>query len=201
MILVKCRECGSLSDSLAHSCPDCGALRPGVRFDSSASSSQRLFVAIRNGLLFRILTPRNLLVGAVLLLLGLIAYRATRPTPEEVAARAKEAAAQAVVTRENGVIPSMKADMRRAMATEEIYFSGLHTYGSFDQLKKEGFTPSAGNAMVIRATRTGYFVTVTNSTLSSGVVECTLQVGGGASPSVDGVTVCRGDPQNQPPKP
>jgi hypothetical protein len=201
MLMVKCRECGSLSDSLAPSCPYCGALRPGVRFDSAASSSQRAFVAIRNGLLFRVLTPRNLLVGAVLVVLGLIVYRATRPTPEEVAARAREAAATAVASRDSSVISSMKRDLREAMTAEEMYFAGMHIYGSFDQLKKEGFALSAGNTMAIRATNTGYFITVKNSTLPSGTAECALQVAGGASTSVDGVIVCRGGPKEQRPKP
>ena len=200
MLMVKCRECGSLSDSLARSCPDCGALRPGVRFDANASASQRTFVAIRNGLLFRVLTPRNLLAGAVLVLLGLLVYQSTRPTPEDMAAREKEAAARAVATRENSILPSMKADMRRVMAAEEMFFAGMRNYGSFDQLKKEGFALSAGNTMVILPGRNGYFVTVTNAMLPSGVAECTMQVGSGAPASLDGVILCR-DPREPRPKP
>jgi len=201
MLMVKCRECGSLSDSLAQSCPYCGALRPGVRFDSAASSSQRLFVAIRNGLLFRVLTPRNLLVGVVLVVVGLMVYQRTRPTEEEIVARATAAAAAAVAARDSSVIASMKRDLRLAMTAEEMYFAGMHTYGTFDQLKKEGFVLSAGNTMVIRATSNGYFLTVTNSTLPSGDAECTMQVAGGASTFVDGVIVCRGDPKDLRPKP
>ena len=201
MLMVKCRECGSLSDSLAQSCPYCGALRPGVRFDSSASSSQRAFVAIRNWLLFRALTPRNLLVGAGLVVLGLFVYRATRPTPAEIAARAREAAATAVASRDSSVIASMRRDLRDAMTAEEMYFAGMHTYGSFDQLKKEGFAVSVGNTMVIRTARNGYTITVTNSTLPSGVVECRVQIAYGAPISLDGVIVCRGDPKAPRPEP
>ncbi len=198
MLMVKCRECGSLSDSLAPSCPDCGALRPGVRFDSAASSSQRAFVTIRNSLLFRILTPRNLLIAAVLVAFGLIVYRTTRPTPEEIAARAKEAAAAAVASRDSSVISSMKRDLRGAMTAEEMYFTGMHTYGSFDQLQKEGFTLSDSNTMVIRATRTGWTATVANATLPSGPAECAVQIGRGDS--LDGVISCR-DPRISRPSP
>jgi hypothetical protein len=172
-----------------------------VRFDSSASSAQRAFVTIRNGLVYRVLTPRNLRMAVVLLVVGVIAYRATRPTPEQLAARAKEAAAAAVAARDSSVISSMKRDFRMAMTAEEMYFAGMHTYGTFDQLQKEGFTLSAGNTMVIRATGKGYFLTVMNSVLPAGPVECSVQVAGGAAPSVDGVIVCRGDPKELRPKP
>ena len=199
--MVKCRECGSLSDFRAPSCPDCGALRPGVRFDADATDWQRAFIAIRNGLLFHVLTPRNLLVAAVLVVLGLVVYRTTRPTPEESAARAKEAAAAAVVSRDSGVISSMKRDLREAMTAEEMYFAGINRYGTLDQLKKEGFTLSVGNTMVLLPSTSGYTVTVTNATLSSGPAECTVRIGGRDVPdSLNGVIACH-DPKASRPTP
>ena len=94
-------------------------------------------------------------------------------------------------TKDKAKLASVKTDLRNMMTAQEAYFSDYATYGSFAQLQaSNNFSLSSGNTMTITAASNGYTATSTNSTISSGFDECTVQVGAGAASTLDGVTIC-----------
>ena len=94
-------------------------------------------------------------------------------------------------TKDKAKLASIKTDLRNMETAEEAYFSDFSTYGTFAQLQTaSSFSLSAGNTMTVTPGASGYTGTATNSSISSAINECTVQVGSGAATTVDGVIIC-----------
>jgi type II secretory pathway pseudopilin PulG len=95
-------------------------------------------------------------------------------------------------TKDKAKLASVKTDLRNAMTAQEAYFSDYATYGTFAQLQgASNFTLSSGNVdNGSAAASNGYTMTFNNPTISTGITECTVQVGAGATSGVDGIIIC-----------
>src|SRR5262245_38004337 len=94
-------------------------------------------------------------------------------------------------TKDKAKLASVKTDVRNFMTAEEAYFSDYATYGTLAQVQTaSNYSFSSGNSGAVGAAASGYTVTITNSTITSTIDECQVQVGGGGSSTVDGVIVC-----------
>lgn len=94
-------------------------------------------------------------------------------------------------TKDKAKLASVKTDLRNVMTAQEAYFSDYATYGTFAQLQAaSNFSLSSGNTMTVTGASNGYTATATNTTISTGIDECTVQVGAGAASTLDGVQVC-----------
>jgi type IV pilus assembly protein PilA len=94
-------------------------------------------------------------------------------------------------TKDKAKLASVKTDLRNSLTAEEAYFSDFATYGTFAQLQAaSNFTTSSGNTMTITAATNGYTSVATNSTISTGISTCKVQVGAGAGTTNDGVIFC-----------
>ncbi|MGH7524875.1 MAG: hypothetical protein ACREK8_11250, partial [Gemmatimonadales bacterium] len=89
-------------------------------------------------------------------------------------------------------LASVKSDIRNTETAEEAYFSDYSTYGTYAQLQTaSNMRTTAGNTIGIGTNASGYTVTVTNSSISTGFTNCQVQVGAGATSGVDGQIVCQ----------
>lgn len=94
-------------------------------------------------------------------------------------------------TKDKAKLASVKTDLRNLMTAEEAYFSDYATYGTFAQMQTaSNFTLSSGNTAAVGPVASGYTATITNSTITSTLDQCQVQVGAGAASTVDGVIVC-----------
>jgi prepilin-type N-terminal cleavage/methylation domain-containing protein len=94
-------------------------------------------------------------------------------------------------TKDKAKLASVKTDVRNSETAEEAYFSDYATYGTFAQLQTaSNFSLSTGNTMTITAATNGYTVGANNSSISSTITSCKVQVAGGASSTVDGSITC-----------
>ena len=94
-------------------------------------------------------------------------------------------------TKDKAKLASVKTDVRNSETAEEAYFSDYATYGTYAQLQTaSNFSLSTGNTMAITAATNGYTVAASNSSISSTITSCMVQVGGGASSTVDGAITC-----------
>jgi type II secretion system protein G len=94
-------------------------------------------------------------------------------------------------TKDKAKLASVKTDVRNMMTAQEAYFSDYATYGTFAQLQTaSNFSLSSGNSSAVAPAASGYTATVTNSTITSSITQCQVQVGAGATSTVDGVIVC-----------
>jgi type IV pilus assembly protein PilA len=94
-------------------------------------------------------------------------------------------------TKDKAKLASVKTDVRNAETAEEAYFSDYATYGTYAQLQSaSNFSLSTGNTMTITSATNGYTVGANNSSISSTITSCKVQVGGGASSTVDGAITC-----------
>ena len=94
-------------------------------------------------------------------------------------------------TKDKAKLASVKTDVRNSETAEEAYFSDYATYGTYAQLQTaSNFSLSTGNTMAITAATNGYTVAASNSSISSTITSCKVQVGGGASSTVDGAITC-----------
>jgi type IV pilus assembly protein PilA len=91
-------------------------------------------------------------------------------------------------TKDKAKLASVKTDLRNLETTQEAYFSDFSTYGATANLTT--FTPSSGNTWAAAGVASGYTATVTNTSISTGINKCTVQVGAGAASTLDGVIVC-----------
>ena len=91
-------------------------------------------------------------------------------------------------TKDKAKLASVKTDLRNIQSTQEAYLSDSGFYSS----SAAAFQASAGNVIVVNsADSSGYKVTVTNSSISSGNKTCHVEVGSKASSTtVDGVIQC-----------
>jgi type IV pilus assembly protein PilA len=94
-------------------------------------------------------------------------------------------------TKDKAKLASVKTDLRNMMTAEEAYFSDYAAYGDFGALQTaSNFSLSSGNTMVITTNASGYTGVATNSSISSAIKTCTVQVAAGAATTVDGVITC-----------
>ena len=94
-------------------------------------------------------------------------------------------------TKDKAKLASVKTDLRNMMTAEEAYFSDYAAYGTFAQMQAaRNFSLSSGNVMTVAVNASGYTGTATNSSISSTIKKCTVQVAAGAATTVDGVIVC-----------
>ena len=94
-------------------------------------------------------------------------------------------------TKDKAKLASVKTDVRNSETAEEAYFSDYATYGTYAQLQTaSNYSLSTGNTMAITAATNGYTVAASNSSISSTITSCKVQVGGGASSTVDGAITC-----------
>ncbi len=94
-------------------------------------------------------------------------------------------------TKDKAKLASVKTDVRNMMTAQEAYFSDYATYGTFAQVQvASNFSLSSGNTGAAAAVASGYTATVTNSTITSSITKCEVQVGAGAASTLDGVIVC-----------
>ncbi len=94
-------------------------------------------------------------------------------------------------TKDKAKLASVKTDVRNLMTAQEAYFSDYATYGTYAQLQTaSNFSLSSGNTAATAAAASGFTATITNSTITSTIDQCTVQVGAGAASTLDGVIVC-----------
>ncbi|MEZ4586232.1 MAG: prepilin-type N-terminal cleavage/methylation domain-containing protein [Gemmatimonadales bacterium] len=94
-------------------------------------------------------------------------------------------------TKDKAKLASVKTDVRNLMTAQEAYFSDFATYGTFGNLQSaSNFSLSSGNTASVAAAASGYTTTITNSTITSTIDQCQVQVGAGAASTIDGVIVC-----------
>ena len=91
-------------------------------------------------------------------------------------------------TKDKAKLASVKTDLRNIQSAQEAYLSDSGYYSS----SAASFQASAGNVIVVNAAdSSGYKVTVTNNSISSGNKTCHVEVGSQASSTtVDGVIQC-----------
>jgi len=88
-------------------------------------------------------------------------------------------------------LASIRSDVRNAEAAEETYFSDYATYGTAANLQAAGFfTASTGTVVTVTVAPTGYTINAVNASIMTGPTSCTVQVGAGAAPTVDGKITC-----------
>ena len=94
-------------------------------------------------------------------------------------------------TKDKAKVASLKTDVRNSETAEETYFSNYAAYGTFAQLQAaSNFSLSTGNTMAITAATNGYTVAANNGSISSAITSCKVQIGAGASSTVDGQITC-----------
>ncbi len=94
-------------------------------------------------------------------------------------------------TKDKAKLASVKTDVRNLMTAQEAYFSDYATYGTYAQLQTaSNFSLSSGNTAAVAAAASGFTATVTNSTITSTIDQCEVQVGAGAASTLDGVISC-----------
>jgi prepilin-type N-terminal cleavage/methylation domain-containing protein len=94
-------------------------------------------------------------------------------------------------TKDKAKLASVKTDVRNLMTAQEAYFSDYATYGSFTNLVgASNFSLSSGNTATVAEAASGYTTTIVNSTITSAIDQCQVQVGAGAGSTVDGVIIC-----------
>ncbi|MGH7593788.1 MAG: type IV pilin protein [Gemmatimonadales bacterium] len=94
-------------------------------------------------------------------------------------------------TKDKAKLASVRSDLRNSETAEEAYFSDFATYGTYGQLQTaSNLLMSPGNSIDISTNASGYTVTATNSSISTGVTSCHVQVGAGATSATDGTIIC-----------
>lgn len=94
-------------------------------------------------------------------------------------------------TKDKSKLASVRTDLRNVMTAQEAYWADFGTFATIAQLQSAtNYTFSSGNSAAIAPTVSGYTATITNSTITSALDECTVQVGGGAASTLDGVVIC-----------
>lgn len=94
-------------------------------------------------------------------------------------------------TKDKAKMASVKSDLRNTMTAEEAYFADYSTFGNLSQLQTaSNYSLSTGNTGSVAPASNGYTATISNTTISSGMTQCTVQQGAGAAASIDGVIIC-----------
>jgi type II secretion system protein G len=95
-------------------------------------------------------------------------------------------------TKDKAKLASVKSDIRNTETAQEAYFSDYATYGTYPQLQTaSNLVTSSGNTILVSTSVSGYTVSVTNNSISTGFTSCNVKVGAGATSGVDGQIVCQ----------
>jgi len=93
-------------------------------------------------------------------------------------------------TKDKGKLASIRSDLRNIMTAQEAYWADHTTFATLTDLQAStNYTFSTGNLAAISATASGYTATVSNSSITSALDECSVTVGGVAG-TTDGQIVC-----------
>ena len=94
-------------------------------------------------------------------------------------------------TKDKARMASVKSDLRNTMTAEEAYFADYSTFGTLPQLQSNSnYSLSTGNTGAVTPANNGYTATISNATITTGISQCTVQSGAGATATVDGVIIC-----------
>ncbi|MBM4188336.1 MAG: prepilin-type N-terminal cleavage/methylation domain-containing protein [Gemmatimonadetes bacterium] len=94
-------------------------------------------------------------------------------------------------TKDKAKLASVKTDVRNLMTAQEAYFSDFATYGSLANVQSaSNYSTSAGNTASVAPAASGFTITISNSTITSAIDQCSTQVGAGAASTLDGVIIC-----------
>jgi prepilin-type N-terminal cleavage/methylation domain-containing protein len=95
-------------------------------------------------------------------------------------------------SKDKAKLASVKTDLRNIMTSQEAYLSDQGTYAAdYAALQARlNTTLSSGNTATIAGIGSGWTATVNNPSITTGITQCTVQVGAGASSTVDGVITC-----------
>ena len=94
-------------------------------------------------------------------------------------------------TKDKAKLASIRMDLRNVMTAEEAYFADFSTYADLAQLQgATNYTFSSGNSAALSPVVTGYTATITNSSITSALDQCQVQVGAGAASTLDGQIIC-----------
>lgn len=95
-------------------------------------------------------------------------------------------------TKDKSKLAAIRSDVRNVMTAQEAYWADFNTYATLAQLQAAtNYTFSgANNAIVVAPSATGYTTTISNSTIATGINQCTVQVGAGAASTIDGQIIC-----------
>ncbi len=94
-------------------------------------------------------------------------------------------------TKDKAKLAAVKSDLHALQVSQEAHLAAYGTYGTLAQLTtRTRLTLSAGNTAAAAATTSGYTVTVTNASISTGFKKCQVTVGRGSAPTVDGKFIC-----------
>jgi prepilin-type N-terminal cleavage/methylation domain-containing protein len=94
-------------------------------------------------------------------------------------------------TKDKSKLASIRSDIRNVMTAQEAYWADFATFATMAQLQAAtNYTFSGSNTAALSPTATGYTVTITNSTITSTLDQCQVQVGGGAASTLDGQIIC-----------
>jgi type IV pilus assembly protein PilA len=94
-------------------------------------------------------------------------------------------------TKDKARIASVRSDLRNTMTAEEAYFADYSTFGTLPQLQAaSNYNLSPGNTGSVTGASNGYTATVSNTTITNGLTQCTVTSGAGTTAGVDGVIIC-----------
>jgi len=94
-------------------------------------------------------------------------------------------------TKDKSKLASIRSDLRNVMTAQEAYWADFGTFATLAQLQSAtNYTFSSGNSAAMTPSATGYTATITNSTITSALDQCEVQVGGGAASTLDGQIIC-----------
>jgi prepilin-type N-terminal cleavage/methylation domain-containing protein len=94
-------------------------------------------------------------------------------------------------TKDKARMASVRSDIRNTMTAQEAYFADYNTFADLEDLQlNSNFLLSPGNTGTVLPDVSGYTATISNTTISTGISECTVQAGAGVASSLDGVIVC-----------
>ena len=94
-------------------------------------------------------------------------------------------------TKDKAKLATIRSDLRNVMTAQEAYTADYSTFGTLAQLQAAtNYTFSPSNSADVAASATGYTATITNSSITAGIDQCQVQVGGGVPAAVDGVIAC-----------
>jgi type IV pilus assembly protein PilA len=94
-------------------------------------------------------------------------------------------------TKDKAKLASVRSDLRNTMTAEEAYFADYNTFGTLPQLQAaSNYSLTPGNSGSAIGVSNGYTATVSNATITSGLTQCTVTSGAGATAGVDGVMIC-----------
>jgi Tfp pilus assembly protein PilE len=96
-------------------------------------------------------------------------------------------------TKDKAKLASVQTDLRNVITAQEAYFADFATYAATPTtlVTANLLNISSGNTVASgAAAASGWTATISNTSITSGKKICTVQVGAGATSTVDGVMVC-----------